>query len=80
MEIETIGAQRSKTREPVSIFLTPSKLDILTDRLNTEIQKAGLAAKKTANWHRRMMTYDYDYLVINDDLEMLLTSGCHNKS
>ena len=73
MEIETIGAQKvKKTRlEPVSIFLTPSKLDILTDRLkyrNTE----------SPDWQQRrlqigieemMSAYDYDYLVINDDLE-----------
>ncbi|HHU43581.1 MAG: guanylate kinase [Bacillota bacterium] len=73
LEIETIGAQKvKKTRlEPVSIFLTPSKLDILTDRLkyrNTE----------SPDWQQRrlqigieemMSAYDYDYLVINDDLE-----------
>ncbi|MDD4316351.1 MAG: guanylate kinase [Clostridia bacterium] len=78
LEIETLGAEqvRKAGLNPVYIFLTPSSVTELIRRLksrNTE----------TVDWQQRRVeigrdelqcAYNYDYLVINDDLQKAVTA------
>ncbi|MGI6133613.1 MAG: guanylate kinase [Christensenellales bacterium] len=72
LEIETVGAEKIKNMdfEQVRIFLTPSSIADLIYRLsarNTETED-WRAERLRLGKEELKCAYDYDYIVVNDDL------------
>lgn len=73
LEIEVQGAKQiiEKCRDAVSIFVLPPSIDVLKERLkNRGLDSPEVMEKRVEASEREIsLAYDYDYVVVNDDLE-----------
>lgn len=77
LEIETVGAAKVKAAcpEAVSIFILPPSIAELRNRLETRAtDSAEVIAKRVAEAKAEIeKSYNYDYVVVNDDLETAIS-------
>lgn len=77
LEIETVGAAKVKAAcpEAVSIFILPPSIAELRHRLETRAtDSAEVIAKRVAEAKAEIeKSYNYDYVVVNDDLETAIS-------
>lgn len=73
LEIEVQGAKQiiEKCRDAVSIFVLPPSIDVLKERLkNRGLDSPEVMEKRVEASEREIsLAYDYEYVVVNDDLE-----------
>ncbi len=73
VEIDVNGAKQVKAKMPqaISIFIMPPSLEVLKKRLSGRGTEPAELVKKRLNEAIREIkcAYDYDYIVINDELE-----------
>lgn len=73
MAIDVQGAMSIRRKHPAAIlvFILPPSMDALKARLAGRRDPTEIVAKRLANSHGELAAAkDYDYVVINDDLEM----------
>lgn len=73
LEIEVQGAKQiiEKCSDAVSIFVLPPSIDVLKERLkNRGLDSPEVMEKRVEASEREIsLAYDYEYVVVNDDLE-----------